>query len=57
MTSRELTNSGVVPVLRDDGVVYFDYVRRPVRDLVYEWVTAFLWFLVPVVLAAVLIWY
>lgn len=47
----------LTPVLREDGTIYFDYVNEPRSELLYELALAFLWFLVPVVLAGLVIWY
>jgi hypothetical protein len=47
----------VTPVLREDGTVYFDYARKARSEIVYEIALACLWFLMPLVVAGVLIWY
>lgn len=50
------TETTVVPVLREDGTVYFSYVRRPIGDRLYESGLAVLWFLVAAVLVGMAVW-
>ena len=47
----------VIPVLRDDGTVYFKYVRKTIDERLCEWAVAFLWFLVLAVIVATVLWY
>lgn len=42
----------VTPVLRDDGTVYFERVRKPIGERLCEWTLAILWVLVGGVLIA-----
>ena len=42
----------VTPVLRDDGTVYFQRVRKPISERLCEWTLGILWFLVGAVLIA-----
>ena len=42
----------VMPVLRDDGTVYFERVRKPISERLCEWTLAVLWALVGAVLIA-----
>jgi hypothetical protein len=42
----------VTPVLRDDGTVYFQRVRKPISERVCEWTLGILWFAVAAVLVA-----
>jgi len=46
----------VIPVLREDGTVYFHYVAKTTNERLRDWTLAFLWFLVPVVTVATLLW-
>ena len=46
----------VVPVLREDGTVYFSHVRKPIGERLYESGLAVLWFLVVAVLVAMAVW-
>lgn len=47
----------VIPVLREDGTVYFRYAPKPISERLCDWVLAFLWLLVPVVGVATIVWY
>ena len=46
----------VYPILREDGTVYFHRVGKPLSERLCDWTLAFLWFLVPAVPVAVLLW-
>jgi len=53
------TNSAattVIPVLREDGTVYFDYVGKTIHQRLCEWTLAVLWSLVAGVIVATLVW-
>lgn len=51
------TETTVIPVLREDGTVYFRYAPKPISVRVCDWTLAFLWVLVPVVVVATIVWY
>ena len=49
----------VIPILRQDGTVYFHYVGKTIKTInerLRDWTLVFLWFLVPVVTIATLLW-
>ena len=46
----------VIPILREDGTVYFHYVGKTGNERLRDWTLVFLWFLVPVVTVATLLW-
>jgi hypothetical protein len=50
------TETTVTPMLREDGTVYFRYAGKPINERLRGWALAFLWFLVPVVIVATLLW-
>jgi hypothetical protein len=54
--TRPGSEATVIPILRDDGTVYFHYVGKTISERLCDWTLAFLWVLVPVVTAAVLLW-
>jgi hypothetical protein len=64
MTGREeqamgRTNSDattVIPVLREDGTVYFQYTGKSINERLCQWGVAILWFLVLAVLVGALLW-
>jgi hypothetical protein len=64
MTGREeqamgRTNSDattVIPILRDDGTVYFQYTGKRINERLWEWGLAFLWFLVFAVIISTFLW-
>ncbi len=45
----------VVPILRDDGTVYFD-TRSGITERLCQWGVGFLWFLVVAVIVSTLLW-
>ena len=51
------TETTVIPVLREDGTVYFKYAAKPISVRLCDWTLAFLWVLVPVVVIATIVWY
>ena len=53
------TNSdatSVVPVLREDGTVYFQYTGKGIKERLCEWGVGFLWVLVLAVIVSTLLW-
>jgi hypothetical protein len=53
------TNSAattVVPVLRDDGTVYFEYTGGSINERLCQWGVGFLWFLVFAVIVSTFLW-
>jgi hypothetical protein len=46
----------VIPILREDGTVYFHYVGRTINERLRDWTLVFLWSMVPVVTVATLLW-
>ena len=46
----------VIPILRDDGTVYFEYTRRSINERLCQWGVGFLWFLVLAVIVSTLLW-
>lgn len=46
----------VIPVLRDDGTVYFEYTGRSISERLWQWGVGFLWFLVFAVIISTLMW-
>ena len=53
------TNSGaetVIPLLRDDGTVYFEYGPRPMQERICAWALVALWLLMLAVIAITLAW-
>jgi hypothetical protein len=52
---RSEAETTVIPILRDDGTVYFHYEVRTIGERLCQWTLAFLWFLVAGVTVAALI--
>lgn len=50
------TETTVIPILREDGTVYFHYAGRTTSERRYEWTLAFLWLLVLVVIVTIPLW-
>lgn len=46
----------VIPVVRDDGTVYFEHTGRRIAERLCQWGVAFLWFLVFAVIVSTLLW-
>jgi hypothetical protein len=46
----------VIPVLREDGTVYFEYTGRSITERLCQWGVGFLWFLVLAVIVSTLLW-
>lgn len=46
----------VIPILRDDGTVYFQYTGKGINERLCEWGVGFLWFLVLAVTVSTLLW-
>ena len=46
----------VVPVLRDDGTVYFEYTGASINERLCQWGVGFLWFLVFAVIVSTFLW-
>jgi hypothetical protein len=46
----------VVPIMREDGTVYFRYPGKAINERLRDWALAFLWFLVIAVTAVILLW-
>ncbi len=46
----------VIPILRDDGTVYFEYTGKNINARLCEWAVGFLWFLVLAVMVSTLLW-
>jgi hypothetical protein len=46
----------VVPILRDDGTVYFQYTGKRINERLCELGVGFLWFLVLAVIVSTLLW-
>lgn len=55
MKARSATER-VIPVLRDDGTVYFHYAGRTSGERRGDWTLALLWLLVLAVIVAVPLW-
>jgi hypothetical protein len=45
----------VIPLLRDDGTVYFE-APKPLDERLCEWALSVLWFLMLAVIVATLVW-
>jgi hypothetical protein len=53
------TNSGtgtLIPLLRDDGTVYFRPASRPIDERLCEWAVSALWALMLAVIVGTLAW-
>ena len=46
----------VIPILREDGTVYFEYTGKTINERLCEWGVGFLWFLVFAVIVSTLLW-
>jgi hypothetical protein len=46
----------VIPILREDGTVYFQYGSKTAAERLCEWTLASLWLLVVAVTVGTLIW-
>jgi hypothetical protein len=46
----------VVPVLREDGTVYFEQVGRTINARLCDWGVGVLWFFVLAVIVSTLLW-
>ena len=46
----------VIPILREDGTVYFHYAAKTINQRLCEWTVAFLWVLVLAVIVGTLLW-
>lgn len=46
----------VVPILRDDGTVYFEYTGTSINERLCQWGVAFLWVLVLAVIVSAVLW-
>ena len=46
----------VVPILRDDGTVYFEHTGGRIAERLCQWGVGFLWFLVVAVIISTLMW-
>jgi len=53
-TSSDATT--VIPILREDGTVYFEYTGKTINARLCEWGVGFLWFLVLAVTISTLLW-
>lgn len=51
---RSAEQTTVIPVLRDDGTVYFAYAGKTISERLCEWTLGALWFLVLAVIVTVL---
>jgi len=47
----------VIPILREDGTVYFQYGTKTTGERLCEWTLASLWLLVIVVTVGTLLWF
>lgn len=56
MARTSSASTTVIPVLREDGTVYFDYVGKTIHQRLCEWTLAVLWSLVAGVIVATLVW-
>jgi len=55
----EKANSGtgtLIPLLRDDGTVYFESASKPIDERLCEWTVSALWVLMLAVIALTLAW-
>jgi len=55
----EKTNSGtgtLIPLLREDGTVYFESACKPIDERLCEWTVSALWVLMLAVIALTLAW-
>jgi hypothetical protein len=46
----------MVPVLRDDGTVYFESAPKPLDERLCEWAVSVLWVLMLAVIVGTLAW-
>jgi hypothetical protein len=46
----------VIPILREDGTVYFEYTGKRINERLFQWGVGFLWFLVVAVIVSTLLW-
>jgi hypothetical protein len=46
----------VIPILREDGTVYFEYTGKTINARLCEWGVGFLWILVLAVIVSALLW-
>ena len=55
----EKTNSGtgtLIPLLREDGTVYFESASKPIDERLCEWAVSALWVLMLAVIVITLTW-
>jgi hypothetical protein len=46
----------VIPILREDGTVYFEYAGKTIHARLCQWGVGFLWFLVIAITISTLLW-
>jgi len=46
----------VIPILREDGTVYFEYTGKTTNARLFDWGVGFLWFLVVAITISTLFW-
>ena len=46
----------VIPILREDGTVYFEYTGKTINARLFDWGVGFLWFLVVAITVSTLFW-
>ena len=46
----------LIPLLRDDGTVYFESAARPIDERLCEWTVSVLWLLMLAVIVITLTW-
>ncbi len=56
MARTDSASTTVIPVLREDGTVYFDYAGKTIHQRLGEWILAVLWSVVAGVIVATLVW-
>jgi hypothetical protein len=55
-THSESQATTVIPILRNDGTVYFRYAGKTISQRLGDWMLAFLWFLVLAVIVTIPLW-
>jgi hypothetical protein len=46
----------VIPILREDGTVYFEYTGKTINARLFDWGVGFLWLLVVAITISTLFW-
>jgi len=56
MPKRNSGTGTLIPVLRDDGTVYFEAASKPIDERLCEWTVSLLWVLMLGVIVLTLTW-